>query len=159
MSESRVCIYLSPDEQARAKRHAEELGLSLSAYFRLLDSCFILANRGRGIKALRENIEKGRNDVLLADMQTYFELHETVLYLRRDIVNFHEEVTTLHAKINDGGYFNDIDMVRRLGEIAGELEKVAGVFEEVRDFLAKLDAKLAANTKAALTIKRPGQRR
>ena len=156
---SKVRIYLSTEDEERAKRHADELGLALSAYFRLLDSCFILANRGRGIKALRENIEKGRNDVLLADMQTYFELHETVLYLRRDIVNFHEEVTTLHAKINDGGYFNDIDMVRRLGEIAGELEKVAGVFEEVRDFLAKLDAKLAANTKAALTIKRPGQRR
>ena len=156
---SKVRIYLSTEDEERAKRHADELGLALSAYFRLLDSCFILANRGRGIKALRESIEKGRNDVLLADMQTYFELHETVLYLRRDIVNFHEEVTTLHAKINDGGYFNDIDMVRRLGEIAGELEKVAGVFEEVRDFLAKLDAKLAANTKAALAIKRPGQRR
>lgn len=151
---STVRVYFPPDDKKRAEHHAQELGLSLSAYLRLLDSCFVLANRGTTVEDLRENIAKGRNDVLLIDVQTFLAMYKALLGIRHELAEFRAEVAELREKVDAGGYFDADKMAARLSEIEAEIEKAAKAAEGLRDLSSRLQRACARSEKAVLKVRK-----
>ena len=145
-------LYFSPEDKKRAAHHAQELGLSSSAYFRMLDSAFVLANRGTRASELRGNIAKGKGDVLLVDAQTLLAVNKDLLAIRAELREFHEAIEKFHETAKGNEYFDAAGMAEEIAEVGGSLEKTRETLGELETLFGLLLRECNASNKSLLKL-------